>query len=482
MSLDKNSDAYRKGLFGEYIAKHFFEAQKFYVCRPGGVSDDVATHFDWECWRNGVLKFFIEVKTGYRITHSFDNLPVQRLSLIKYNGYKAEAAKFGVPFYLVYVVEDDGKIYYRNAANLDRPFQRAEIKFPVYKQWTDGDPNICFHVDQFHKANIPAAELADLRAGRWDIKDTKDISEKLDDYLNRIGCPPYYFREELTNLEHEFGTQQLINAIQKYVGNYHSREDNFNWLELFTAVYLGDDDGGDFGIVEAKLRAVFQDGNYSFDKINAAQQLAAKHLGVKQLYYFPDKEKEIVVLAKNARKKLESLPYFLCAKLVYDTMYHLRNFFWSRNFALFVHHLADQFHNMREKRQKNFQPLADLKIVNAAKVTTLTSPTNASLKILRDRNNPETFYLQVSQLGNTVGYRLGSAATDGSNFLRAVMSVATVFKSKDGKRIIRSTDVKRAFEEFAFNYAHNQERYDKAIVFLNWWKDAGEPFIRGGAS
>lgn len=165
MSYDANSPQARKGALGEQIVKKLLERQGYDVEKPDGVSETTPTRIDWVAYNDTGEFFCVEVKTQKKFPYSFDAIPTFKIPLSKYEGYKDEAEERGGILKLCFVSSEDGKIYCALGTTLDAPYRFGGFEFPVQVALKDGDPEICFCVDQFVQAwDIDEDDLAALRA------------------------------------------------------------------------------------------------------------------------------------------------------------------------------------------------------------------------------------------------------------------------------------------------------------------------------
>lgn len=164
MSYDATTPGARKGKLGEQIVKKLIEQFGCTVEKPDGVSEDSPTAIDWLVWDNGGLTC-VEVKTVKKFMYSHIPIPTFKIPLAKYECYKREAQARGGELELYFVSSEDGRIYAANARVLDEGYREGGFEFPVTVTFKDGDPDICFCLDQFTcKWSIEPEDIEALRA------------------------------------------------------------------------------------------------------------------------------------------------------------------------------------------------------------------------------------------------------------------------------------------------------------------------------
>ena len=164
MSYDPTTPGARKGKLGEQIVKKLIERFGCTVEKPDGVDEDAPTAIDWLAWSNGGLTC-VEVKTVKKFMYSHIPIPTFKIPLAKYECYKREAQERGGELELYFVSSEDGRIYAANARVLDEGYREGGFEFPVTVAFKDGDPDICFCLDQFtYKWSIDPEDIAALRA------------------------------------------------------------------------------------------------------------------------------------------------------------------------------------------------------------------------------------------------------------------------------------------------------------------------------
>ncbi len=207
MSYDAQSPQARKGALGEQIVKKLLERQGCFVEKPDGVSETTPTRIDWFAYSEDGEFFCVEVKTQKKFPYSFDALPTFKIPLSKYEGYKAEANDRGGVLKMCFVSSEDGKIYCALASTLDAPYRAGGFEFPVQVALKDGDPEICFYVEQFVQAwDIEADDLKNLRAIDAELNPSQnsESASEDDENLNEVFIAPNGTELEFCRSEGDF--------------------------------------------------------------------------------------------------------------------------------------------------------------------------------------------------------------------------------------------------------------------------------------
>ena len=481
MSYDPNSSEARKGALGEQIVKKILERDGWHVQKPDGVSEDMATHIDWLCTRGDEIRC-VEVKTVKKFSYSFVELPTFKIPLAKYDAYKAEAEKRGGVLELWFVNSEDARIYWATVEKLDKKIRRAGFYFPATVNFDNGDTDICFHVEQFYRKVIKAADLAKLRALDAEINSTVDnrikgIVFKFPNYLKTSGDAilevfagdgkAFVYLPQLTSAGVNVAS---IPKSKRYLHrDYSSAFVNVDDLpEILTAS------------ANDKLLTWWTTSGQSkvqqmLDEFLSAQKFLREHLQVD----LPDDWSKLTAagdaLVNRWTPKLEKLPVCFLRRIGGE-MHSLATSLQERNFATTVSEKCRGIINGRPK------PIGKLPVVvkmsgTARKISELQTPDGTLIEFVTVKGCDKIF-VHGAQLAVACGYPNQAGTTaDNTDFSKAVTAVAKFYAVRrnesdtKARRFVAVEDVPAVLQEFAFNRTRDPQFCEMTVELLRWWKD-----------
>lgn len=479
MSYDPNSSEARKGALGEQIVKKILERDGWHVQKPGGVSEDTATHIDWLCTRGDEIRC-VEVKTVKKFPYSFVELPTFKIPLAKYDAYKAEAEKRGGVLELWFVNSEDARIYWATVEKLDKKIRRAGFHFPATVNFDNDDTDICFHVEQFYRKVIKAADLAKLRALDAELtvdNRIKGIVFKFPRYLKTSGDAilevfagdgkAFVYLPQLTSAGVNVAS---IPKSKRYLHrDYSSAFVNVDDLpEILTAS------------ANDKLLTWWTTSGQSkvqqmLDEFLSAQKFLREHLQVD----LPDDWSKLTAagdaLVNRWTPKLEKLPVCFLRRIGGE-MHSLATSLQERNFATTVSEKCRGIINERPK------PIGKLPVVvkmsgTARKISELQTPDGTLIEFVTVKGCDKIF-VHGAQLAVACGYPNQAGTTaDKTDFSKAVTAVAKFYAVRrnesdtKARRFVAVEDVPAVLQEFAFNRTRDPQFCETTVELLRWWKD-----------
>lgn len=482
MSYDSNSAQARKGALGEQIVKKILERDGWFVQKTDGVSADTPTNIDWLCTRGDEIRC-VEVKTLKKFLYSSVALPTFKIPFAKYNAYKLEAEKRGGQLELWFVSSEDGEIYFASSETLDKKFRRADFDFPAIVTF-DGDEEICFHIEQFCRKTIAAADLRKLRAIVVEPATVNQINGtllKFPTYFKASNkmCVEFFMTARkvfvfLPQLEQAGINVSLIPQTKRYVVK--------NCPPSFVAV----DDL--FEILSTEHGELFdwwttsgqRDVRKTLDEILTAQDFLREHLSID----LPDEWSKLTdkgdVFIEQLTPMLEKLPVCHLRKIG-NAIFKLGT---SPEEKKLAGKISAECQRVREERPATFRNSPDVvKLIGTAKkFSELHAPNGATVELFTV-NGSEKIFAHGAQFAVACGYPNQSGTTsDNSDFSKAVNAVAQFYALRreatdtKAKRFIDIEDVPAVLQEFSFNRTVDEEQYETIVELLRWWKDSNVNF------
>ncbi|MBR1805275.1 MAG: hypothetical protein IJ774_02685 [Selenomonadaceae bacterium] len=480
MSYDPNSSEARKGALGEQIVKKILERDGWHVQKPDGVSEDTATHIDWLCTRGDEIRC-VEVKTVKKFLYSFVELPTFKIPLAKYDAYKAEAEKRGGVLELWFVSSEDAKIYWATVEKLDKKIRRAGFHFPATVTF-DGDVNICFHVEQFYRKVIKAADLAKLRALDAEINSTVDnrIKSTVFKFPRYVKTPNDAIVEVFAGDGKAFVYLPQLNSAGVNVASIPKTKRYV--AKNYPSVFVNVDDLPEILTVSANDKLLTwwtTNGQLKvhemLDEFLSAQKFLREHLQVD----LPDDWSKLTAagdaLVNRWTPKLEKLPVCFLRKIG-SAMHSLATSLQERNFATTVSEKCWSIINERPK------PIGKLPVVvkmsgAARKISELQTPDDKTLEFVTVKGCDKIF-VHGAQLAVACGYPNQAGTTaDKTDFSKAVTAVAKFYAVRrnendtKARRFVAVEDVPAVLQEFAFNRTRDPQFCETTVELLRWWKD-----------
>lgn len=233
-----------------------------------------------------------------------------------------------------------------------------------------------------------------------------------------------------------------------------------------------------FSAVEKKC---FKPLEYSIEGISdeelvlESREFVMKYLGLNLPSDLPSKDKKILSLVKSLRPKLNQIP--TC--FFYEIYHAVHNININNSIQAFVNAFYPLLDEIKHNRQKNSNEPDGKVIKNSAeKISELVFHNDIRIEIFKISDIEPYFFVEMRKIAMASGYEVKNEVPTNSSFGNSVRATSKVYSLNVSKYIfVPVKNVSLIVNEYAFNRVDDISKYKEAIEFLEWWKDASEPYI-----
>lgn len=211
-----------------------------------------------------------------------------------------------------------------------------------------------------------------------------------------------------------------------------------------------------------------------------SREFVMKYLGLNLPSDLPSKDKKILSLVKSLRPKLNRLP--TCA--FYEIYHAVHNINMANGIQLFVNELFAILDEIKHDRKKSSYKMPDVIEIKtpAKKIAELSTPNNTLLEIFEVEDNAPRFFVEVwknlrSACGDKSYAKFHNGICDSVKVVAQFYNIYGIAKYNCEILVVAVKDVDLIINEYAFNRVDEISNYTVAKNFLEWWKNASEPYI-----